>query len=146
MSPWPTWSCTASRRDWRGGGGGAPHTRRRGTRSLEGIALGIQGRPCRELGRYTEALGHLEEALAIFRELGQQYGEADSLTDLGDTYLCLDQVENAITRLRESLAIHRGIGDTHGEAVTLRLLGVALGRAGNRAEAYDRLAESVRLF
>ena len=51
------------------------------------------------------------EGLTIFRELGQQYGEADALTDLADALLCLDQVDNAIARLRESLAIRREIGD-----------------------------------
>jgi tetratricopeptide (TPR) repeat protein len=120
--------------------------RLKGNRYLEGVALGILGRACRELGRFEEAIGHLEAAVEIFRELGQQYGEADSLTDMADTYLGLGQVDNAIARLRESLAIHREIGDVHGEAVTLRLLGLAVDRAGDRAQAHDLLAEAVRLF
>jgi DNA-binding SARP family transcriptional activator len=120
--------------------------RLKGNRYLEGVALGILGRACRELSRFEEAIGHLEEAVAIFRELGQQYGEADSLTDMGDTYLGLGQVDDAIARLRESRAIHQEIGDVHGEAATLRLLGLAVDRAGDRAQAHDLLAEAVRLF
>jgi DNA-binding SARP family transcriptional activator/Flp pilus assembly protein TadD len=120
--------------------------REMGNRYSEGVVLGILGRASRELGRYAEAVGHLELALAIFRELGQQYGEADSLTDLGDACLCLDQVDSAITHLGESLAIRHDIGDVHGTAVTLQLLGLALDRAGDHAQARDRLAEAVRLF
>ncbi len=120
--------------------------RKMGNRYSEGVVLGHLGRASRELGRYAEAVGHLELALAIFRELGQQYGEADSLTDLGDAYLCLDQVDSAVTHLREALAIRHDIGDVHGEAVTLQSLGLALDRAGDHAQARDRLAEAVRLF
>src|SRR5262249_26123431 len=74
-----------------------------------------------------------------------QYGEADSLADLADALLCLDEADNAIARLRESLAIRREIGDVHGEAVTLRLLGLALARAGATQRARAQLAPASRL-
>ena len=34
-------------------------------------------------GRYQQATGHLQQALALFRETGDRTGEANALTSLG---------------------------------------------------------------
>jgi tetratricopeptide (TPR) repeat protein/transcriptional regulator with XRE-family HTH domain len=66
------------------------------------VHLGI-GRACTYLADYREAGGHLDQALAIFREIGHQVGEANTNIVLGYAMECQH-------RYRESLAfIQRAI-------------------------------------
>jgi tetratricopeptide (TPR) repeat protein len=69
-----------------------------------------------------------------------------SLADLGEAFLGLGQVEDAITRLEESLAIRESIGDRHGQAATLRRLGQAHASAGNADKAHEFLAQAAALY
>src|SRR5262249_8889176 len=112
-----------------------------GSRYREGLALELL-RP----GRHAEAVGHQQEALMIFRELGDPWTQADSLSDLGETYLSLKQVDQAIGRLTESLAIRRDISDRFGQADALRRLGHAHRQAGDEARARELLSEAITLF
>jgi len=104
------------------------------------------GSACRELGRFDEAAGHLQQALAIFQAIGDPLFEADTLCDLGELYLELDHLAEALGCLRESLEISRTIGNQQGEAAALYRLGMALRRTGEPGEAADMLARALSLF
>jgi tetratricopeptide (TPR) repeat protein len=81
-----------------------------------------------ELGRHQEALDCLEESLAIRRELGDPYGQADSLRALGVTLRALGRPEEARAHLRQALALFERLQTTDadqvrallGEQITLR--------------------------
>jgi hypothetical protein len=68
----------------------------------------------------------LEESLAIHRELGNRYGIAVSLSNLG--YVALNQGDypNARALLEESLAIRRELGDRYGIPYSLEGLGAVV--------------------
>jgi tetratricopeptide (TPR) repeat protein len=69
-----------------------------------------------------------------------------SLADLGEAFLGLGQVDDAIAHLEESLAIRESIGDRHGQAATLRKLGQAHASAGNAGDAHEFLTQAVALY
>jgi tetratricopeptide (TPR) repeat protein len=83
--------------------------------------------------------------LCISRELGDRETEATSLSDLGDAYLNLNQIEGAVGCYTESLAIQRDIGDRHGQAATLRRLARAIQRSGDARRAVELLSDALRL-
>ena len=72
--------------------------------------------------------------------------EADSISDLGEAYLGLGRVSEAIDALTSSLAIWQDIGDRHGLAATLLRLGRAQQAAGNAGQADDLLSRAAGLF
>jgi tetratricopeptide (TPR) repeat protein len=88
----------------------------------------------------------LQQALRISRELGDREFEATSLSDLGDAYLGLNQISDAVDCHQESLAIRRGIADPYGQATTLRSLARSSQRSGDTGQAMELLTEALRLY
>jgi tetratricopeptide (TPR) repeat protein len=111
----------------------------------EGIARSILGGACQALGDATEAHGHFQQALGIFRELDDQVTIADCLSDLGAAYLDLGQLALASECLEESLAIQQEIGAMSACAATLQRLGNVQRRAGHIEQARESLTECLRL-
>ena len=62
------------------------------------------------MGRYEQALGYLQEALAIKREIKDRLDEGEDLTKLGQVYLDLGQYDQALKTLQESLTICQEVG------------------------------------
>ena len=75
------------------------------------------------MGEYENAREYHEESLAIFRDIGNRKGEAQSLSNLGPVAQAVGEYENAREYHEESLAIFRDIGDRQGEANSLVDLG-----------------------
>jgi tetratricopeptide (TPR) repeat protein len=73
--------------------------------------------------QFREALQVGEQALEIYREIGDRQGEAYSLNNLGLAYDGLEQYQRAIDFYEQSLAIDREIGDRQGEVYALNNLG-----------------------
>lgn len=86
-------------------------------------ALDSAGRLVRTQADYALARPLFEEGLAIYRELGDRWGVANSLRDLG--FLAFYQADYASARplLEEGLAIRRELGDRWGVANSLQELG-----------------------
>jgi CHAT domain-containing protein len=104
--------------------------------SLNEVGIGY-----RHLGRYSDAVRVLEEALEIHRPLGNELGMAMVLHNLANIRTATGDVEQAAELLHESLRYserlqhQQGMGFNHNALATLYL------RAGNRAAA-RRHAES----
>jgi tetratricopeptide (TPR) repeat protein len=77
------------------------------------------------LGEVRRAIGVYEQALAIFREIGDRRGEGGDLASLGNGYSVLGEVRRAIGVYEQALAIFREIGDRRGEGTALTGLGSA---------------------
>ena len=65
----------------------------------------------------------LEEALDIYRDIGDRLGQANALTDLGSVRRVTGDYRGAAEALEKALDIYRDIGDRLGQANALSALG-----------------------
>jgi tetratricopeptide (TPR) repeat protein len=84
-----------------------------------GDALQAIGDVLQFLKQSRDALSRYDEALAIYRTVGDRLGEANTLKAIGDVLQFLDQRSDALSRYDEALAIYRTVGDRLGEANSL---------------------------
>jgi len=131
---------------------------REGRGWLEGaLANSPQGSPARgkalygagylawRLGDYESAVRLSEESLALCRTLGDKWGLAFSLLNLGVIARYQDHYERAEALHEESLALFRELGSLWGVAWSLRLLGIVLWYRGSYVRAGTALEESLAL-
>ncbi|MEP6516674.1 CHAT domain-containing protein [Microcoleus vaginatus] len=107
------------------------------TRKAEADRLLEQGIQQYAISHFREALQSWEQALTIYREIGDRAGEANYFGNLGIAYRFLGQSHRAIEFLEQSLDISREIGDRVGEAHSLG----NLGNAHQSLEQYHRAIE-----
>jgi predicted ATPase/serine/threonine protein kinase len=88
---------------------------------------------------------YFEEALAIFRATGEEFGAARCLTGLGAVASARREFAEGAKRLEEAQAIYRKVGDQRGLAVTLNNLGAAAWNQGDLARAGERIGEALDL-
>ena len=93
-----------------------------------GMAFGLQ--------RKEQAVGCFEEALAIYREIGDQPGQARAANNVAQACLRMRRFPQALEAARRSLAVQRQAGDRYGE-------GIALGNLGDACRALARLDEAI---
>jgi tetratricopeptide (TPR) repeat protein len=77
----------------------------------------------RRTGRFREADAVHTKALRIYRDLGDRYGEANVLNELGVTRRAMGDLQEANAAHTQALEIFRDLGDRHGEANVLNELG-----------------------
>jgi predicted ATPase/DNA-binding XRE family transcriptional regulator len=87
-----------------------------------------------------------QEALAIFRNLGDTVGIADCLNGLGNTAISQGNYDAARGFYEESLTMRRDLGDTWGVARLLGNLGLLAYFQMDYAQAYSLHSESLTLF
>lgn len=75
----------------------------------------------RELRRFDEARVHLEQALAMRRDIGDRVGQAWTLTALGFHDSDLGLFESAARRFQETLDLRDKIAETDGDDVVARV-------------------------
>jgi len=97
------------------------------------------------LGRYGEANGHLEEALSIAREIGDNKLVVKALIALGCLANEEGSSESALGRLEESLTLARNLGDKVLVARALNASGEVYRAAGNMEAAQPLYEESLAL-
>ncbi|MGX6600985.1 tetratricopeptide repeat protein [Micromonosporaceae bacterium Da 78-11] len=112
----------------------------------EATALTNLGVVCWQLGRHPEAIGHLQRALALFRELGDGRGEARTLGNLGVVYSASGQGEAAASYQLQALASFVALGDRVGEANTLTNLGSVYVRLGRPEPAVEQNSRALAVF
>ena len=76
------------------------------------------------IGQHEKAIGYLEEALPLAREIKNRWQEGRALEQLGMVYLQQRKFEKAIEFIEPSIAIFREIKARYQEASALRALGV----------------------
>ncbi|MEL0591385.1 MAG: tetratricopeptide repeat protein, partial [Planktothrix rubescens PR222] len=119
---------------------------------LAGIALKAEADRVLEQGiqqfkisQFREALQSWEQALTIYREIGNRQGEANSLGNLGLAYYSLGQYQKAIDFHQQQLEMAREIGDRQGEANSLGNLGNAYYFLGQYQKAIDFHQQSLEI-
>lgn len=87
----------------------------------------------------------VEEALTIYRRLGDKAGTGRALNELGLVASYQGDVESARRSLEQSLAIKRGLGDRWAVANSLNNLGIVAGYQGDYEAAYSLHEESLAI-
>jgi len=108
-------------------------------------ALIGMGRTEISAGNSQNALDHLNRALSLSIQLGNDGQRAASLHSLGVAYRELDKLDDALRSLQESLSINRRLGDKRGIALTLNAMAQAQGRLGKPSEALKNYQEALQL-
>jgi tetratricopeptide (TPR) repeat protein len=98
--------------------------------SIEGIGI------CRmRMGEPAVAVDLLNRSVALFQDLGDYNGEANSWASLGESHLMLGEVDLATTQLQRALELHRSARQRLGEVTDLVLFGDARAAAGEDVAA-----------
>jgi predicted ATPase/DNA-binding XRE family transcriptional regulator len=97
-------------------------------------------------GDLVRAYEHFEEALALFREIGDEAGAAAVLAELGQVSRAQGDYERAAALSEESLDLGRRLGELKVVAIALNTLGHVERQRGNMEGAVSRQEESLALF
>jgi CHAT domain-containing protein/Tfp pilus assembly protein PilF len=112
-------------------------------RKAEADRLLDQGVEQYNVSQFREVIQSWEQALAIYREIGDPRGEGNTLGVLGVAYDSLGDYRQAIDFYEQSLAIAREIGDRAGEGRSLNNLGNAYDRLGDYRRAINLYEQSL---
>jgi CHAT domain-containing protein len=83
------------------------------------------------------AIRQYEEAVSLWRELGDRYGEALCIFRIGVAYYDLGEQQKALDHLQQALPLRRAAGDRSGEALTLTYIAAAYLTLGEPQKALD---------
>ncbi len=103
-----------------------------------GMVFGLQ--------RKEQTVGCFEEALAIYREIGDQPGQARAANNVAQACLRLRRFPEALEAARRSLTVQQQAADRYGEGIALGNLGDACRELGRFDEAIDRLEQALVIF
>jgi class 3 adenylate cyclase/tetratricopeptide (TPR) repeat protein len=107
-----------------------------------------RGQVWRLMGRVSKAIEELEPMLAMARETGDRFAEAQALVDLSLAHwlaFSSDHVPNTKAFAEEGLRIGREIGDEEAVAKSLSYLGLVYQMEGDLIRADEKLRESLRI-
>jgi eukaryotic-like serine/threonine-protein kinase len=99
----------------------------------------------RMLGKPPEVLRNEQEALVIWRHIGQKRGLAFSLNELARAQASLGDSKDALSNFQEALQIRREIGDKRGLGDTLLDIGNFHDDRGDHDEALKMYKEALEL-
>jgi tetratricopeptide (TPR) repeat protein len=83
------------------------------------------------------ALKKYEEALLLWRAIGNPDWEATTLTNIGVVYYSLGERREALDFYNQALPLHRAVGNRRDEAITLNNIGMVYNSLGERRKALD---------
>ncbi|WP_293154154.1 MULTISPECIES: CHAT domain-containing protein [unclassified Microcoleus] len=107
------------------------------TRQATANILNAQAIQQHRISQFREALQSWEEALTIYKQIGDRQGEAASIGNLGLAYYSLGQYHKAIKFHHQSCKVAREIGDRKQEANSLGNSGLVYYSLGQ----YDKAIE-----
>jgi len=108
--------------------------------------LGCLGVAYWHVGRYAEAIDHQQQALDLFRGIGDRGGEAGVICRLGQIHLFAGRYPQALELLCEAIDLYDEISDRRGKAFTTIYVGGVYSRLGRYPEALDQYREALTAF
>jgi ATP/maltotriose-dependent transcriptional regulator MalT len=93
-------------------------------------------------GAYSAAAALLEEAIALFRDVGMKQLFAFASSLLAEVACARGEAGQATALLEDSVTLFRDIGDTYGLAMALRILGTVVHAQGDDTHATTLHEES----
>ena len=106
-------------------------------RNAQADSLMQQGIQQHQKGQFKAALLSWEQALQIYRQIGDRAGVGRALGNLGIAYDSLGDYQKAIDLFQQDLAIAKELGDRAGVGSTLNNLGNAYSDLGDYQKAID---------
>jgi len=103
------------------------------------VVLSGLGDTARMQGRHADASALYDQALAIYREIGDRHGEANTLRAMGETARMQGRHADAAALYDQALPLYREIGSRLGEANILTAM-------GETARMQDRHADASALY
>jgi tetratricopeptide (TPR) repeat protein len=100
----------------------------------------------RDLGRFEKPLGCFQQALTIYKEIGQRSDEAEVLINLGATYGTLGRFEQSVECNQQARAIFREVADRRREGVALNQLGWGYRELGRSVESVECYQQALAIF
>jgi DNA-binding SARP family transcriptional activator len=94
----------------------------------------------------TEAVDCFARALAIYREIGNQRGEARVMNNLAHAHLLLRRFDEVLDLGGSALAIQRQVQDRYNEGISLGLLGEAHRGLGRPSDAVRNFEQALVIF
>ena len=91
----------------------------------------------------TTWLIKFEQALHIFREIGDRDGESRVLNNLANAYLDQGNYDEARAHFEQSLRLRREVGNRQGEGLTLMNLGLLFHRLGDDESAREHSQQAI---
>jgi len=85
------------------------------------------------------AISHFEKHLQLMGSIGDRFGEARALANLGKAYASLRNYPQALEYYQKTVVIQRNIGDRAGESATLENL-------GKISESLDLLSQAIAFY
>jgi tetratricopeptide (TPR) repeat protein len=110
-----------------------------------GAAHSRIGRLYRETGRLDLASKHLNAALALFEESGDERGIASAVDDIGKLHWLRGDYQRALEATQRALAMRRRIGDRRSIALSLNNLGLVYQDSGQFKMALDAFEQALRI-
>ena len=101
------------------------------------------------LGEYEKAIEFYENALDIYRMIGDAQGEGNALGNMGDVSIRLGDYDKAMVFYEKSLELYRKVGYASGEGKMLGNMGIAYADRGEYEKAigyYKKQLEITRLI
>lgn len=89
-----------------------------------------------------QAIEYYEECAAIYRQLGEKYYLAQTLSKLGEAHQLLGQTELTLQYVNEAYQLQREIGDQMGESETLRALSMTAFQTGHYEATNDYIEKA----
>ncbi|WP_225846908.1 tetratricopeptide repeat protein [Streptomyces sp. HPF1205] len=113
---------------------------------FEALALLELGRNAIAREEATEALGHLQQAAALFQRAGRPDLQAAAWDATGEAYCLLQRTEDAAGFHRQAATAHRSRGDQWSLAAALAHLAATLVQDRNFLEAQEHCREALQLL
>jgi tetratricopeptide (TPR) repeat protein len=88
----------------------------------------------------------LQQALPLFRQVGNKSGEANTLTNFGAVYDDTGQPQRALEFYEQALALFRQVGNKSGEAKTLSNLGAVYRSTDQPQKALEFYEQALALY
>lgn len=114
-------------------------------RAKGGAAHGRIGRLFRDTGRLDEAEVHLEAALGLFEDAGDDRGIASTVDDIGKLYWLRGDYQKALASTQRALGLRRKLGDRRSIALSLNNLGLVYQDSGQFKLALDAFEQALRI-
>ena len=103
-----------------------------------GMAYGVQ--------RSEESIGCFQQALALYRELGDGQGETSAANNVANAWFSLGRFEEARDAATRSLEVQRRVGSRYGEGIALGILAASCRELGQLDGAVDELEQALSIF
>jgi tetratricopeptide (TPR) repeat protein len=119
----------------------------------KGLSVVLEASCCINLGliaqarsKNAEARGRFEQALPLYRQVGDVLGEANCIRNLGSIDFMESKNAEARGRFEQALPLYRQVGDVLGEANCISNLGSIAQAEGDQGKARECFGKALELY